>query len=95
MKAFKTRYLIDLLVGIIQSTENSANDIFALKSRILESNKELVELERLAELGKAVETAVLEGSPWIIDTYSGIYTCPNEEDIKTLISWYRGESGEE
>ena len=30
-----------------------------------------------------------------IDTYSGINTCPNEEDIKTLISWYRGESGEE
>ena len=95
MKAFKTRYLIDLLVGIIQSTENSANDIFALKSRILESNKELVELERLAEIGKAVETAALEGSPWIIDTCSGIDTWPNEEDIKTLISWYRGESGEE
>ena len=95
MKAFKTRYLIDLLVGIIQSTENSANDIFALKSRILESNEELVELERLAEIGKAVETAALERSPWIIDTYSGIDTWPNEEDIKTLISWYRGESGEE
>ena len=63
------------------------------------STKELYEsiqeLERLAEIGKAVETAALEGSPWIIDTCSGIDTWPNEEDIKTLISWYRGESGEE
>ena len=62
---------------------------------LLHVKREVDELERLAEIGKAVETAVLEGSPWIIDTYSGIYTCPNEEDIKTLISWYRGESGEE
>ena len=62
---------------------------------LLHVKREVDELERLAEIGKAVETAVLEGSPWILDTYSGIYTCPNEEDIKTLISWYRGESGEE
>ena len=62
--------------------------------QLLHVKREVDELERLAEIGKAVETAVLEGSPWIIDTYSGIYTCPNEEDIKTLISWYRGEAGE-
>ena len=61
---------------------------------LLHVKREVDELERLAEIGKAVETAVLEGSPWIIDTYSGINTCPNEEDIKTLISWYRGEVGE-
>ena len=62
---------------------------------LLHVKREVDELERLAEIGKAVETAVLEGSPWIIDTYSGINTWPNEEDRKTLISWYRGESGEE
>ena len=54
----------------------------------------LLELERLAEIGRAVETATLEGFTWIIDTYSGINKCPTEENLKDLISWYRGEVGE-
>lgn len=52
---------------------------------------ELKELERLAEIGKAVETATLENSAWIIDNFSGKHSCPTDEDIKNLISWYRGE----
>ena len=55
MRAFKTRYLIDLLVGTIENSENPRSDMSSLKSHILESDNEIVELERLAEIGRASE----------------------------------------
>ena len=55
MRAFETRYLIDLLVGTIENSENPRSDISSLKSHILESDKEIVELERLTEIARATE----------------------------------------
>ena len=60
------------------------------------STKELYEsiqeLERLAEIGKAVVAATFEGVAWVTDDSTGICNYPSEEDVQSLVLWYRAMS---
>ena len=59
--------------------------------RLQHIKAEIEELERLAEIGKAVEAATFELRPWIIGHNRGPYLYPSNEEIQELISWHRGE----
>ena len=54
--------------------------------------KSLLELERLAEIGKAVIAATFEGVTWVTDDSTGTCNYPSEEDIQSLVLWYRAMS---
>ena len=60
------------------------------------STKELYEsiqeLERLAEIGKAVVAATFEGVAWVTDDSTGTCNYPSEEDVQSLVLWYRAMS---
>ena len=51
--------------------------------------KSLLELERLAEIGKAVLAATFEGVAWVTDDSTGTCNYPSEEDVQSLVLWYR------
>ena len=57
------------------------------------STKELYEsiqeLERLAEIGKALERATKIGTAWVFVESIGECTYPSEEEIQSLVLWYR------
>ena len=57
------------------------------------STKELYEsiqeLERLAEIGKALERATKIGTAWVFVESIGESTYPSEEEIQSLVLWYR------
>ena len=57
------------------------------------STKELYEsiqeLERLAEIGKALERATKIGTAWVFIESIGECTYPSEEEIQGLVLWYR------
>ena len=57
------------------------------------STKELYEsiqeLERLAEIGKAVVAATFEGVAWVTDDSTGTCNYPSEEDGQSLVLRYR------
>lgn len=52
----------------------------------------LREIERLAEIGKAVEAATFEGVAWVTDDSTGTCNYPSEEDVQSLVLWYRAMS---
>ena len=60
------------------------------------STKELYEsiqeIERLAEIGKAVVAATFEGVAWVTDDSTGTCNYPSEEDVQSLVLWYRAMS---
>lgn len=57
------------------------------------STKELYEsiqeLERLAEIGKALERATKIGTAWVFVESIGECIYPSEEEIQSLVLWYR------
>ena len=49
----------------------------------------LLELEKLAEIGKALERATKIGTAWVFVESIGECTYPSEEEIQSLVLWYR------
>ena len=52
----------------------------------------LTEAERLADIGKAVVAATFEGVAWVTDDSTGTCNYPSEEDVQSLVLWYRAMS---
>ena len=55
MKAEKTKHLIDSMVGKILNEDNHLKNTSILNAHLVASDKELLELERLAEIGAKIE----------------------------------------
>ena len=96
MKAKKTRQLLDELdcqaCGYAKEMLekgfcfHSCEDNYRLEDEL---EVELTELERLAEIGKALERATKMGTAWVFVESIGECTYPSEEEIQSLVLWYR------
>lgn len=60
-----------------------------LTALLMKSEDELKELERLAEIGRAVEKATEKGVAWVFLDSICECTYPSEEDIQHLVLWNR------
>ena len=81
VKAEKTKHLIDSMVGKILNEDNHLKNTSILNAHLAASDKELLELERLAEIGKATEFAYKKG--FLI--HDDFYQLP---DAESLLNWY-------
>lgn len=91
MNAKHTKHLIDSMVDKILHRDNHLSNTSILNAHLAASDRELLELERLAEIGKAVEAATLEGYSWVTGNGRGEYSYPNDEDVRDLVSWHKGD----
>jgi hypothetical protein len=73
MKADKTRIILKIKFG---------------KNIPIEVLEELKKLERLADMGLAVEKATEKGVAWISIDSTGECIYPSEEEIQGLILWH-------
>ena len=60
VKAKNTKHLIDAMVGKIRKEDDHLSNLSILNAHLAASDKELLELERLAEIGRAFEKALKE-----------------------------------
>ena len=84
MKAKNTKHLIDAMLGKIHKEDDHLNNLSILNAHLAASDKELLELERLAEIGKATEFAYKKG--FLI--HDDFYQLP---DAESLLNWYRAK----
>ena len=84
MKAKNTKHLIDAMLGKIRKEDDHLNNLSILSAHLAASDKELLELERLAEIGKATEFAYKKG--FLI--HDDFYQLP---DAESLLNWYRAK----
>ena len=89
VKAKNTKHLIDAMVGKIRKEDDHLSNLSILNAHLEASDKELLELERLAEIGKALERATKIGTAWVFVESIGECTYPSEEEIQSLVLWYR------
>lgn len=88
MKAKNTKHLIDAMVGKIRKEDDHLSNLSILNAHLEASDKELLELERLAEIGKATEKAYEKGFCLIIgeyDAHSDIIQGPFGLSIEGLL----------
>ena len=82
MKAKNTKHLIDAMVGKIRNEDNHLSNLSILNAHLSACNRELLELERLAEIGKATEKALEKGF-LLHDQFCQL------PDVESLLNWYR------
>ena len=68
---------------------------FCGEERARESVELIMELERLARIGRAVEKATKEGVAWIYIDSLGECTYPSIEDIESICRWMQVMESEE
>lgn len=93
MKAHKTRLLIDSLVSQMFNGGKRLSDINVLHAYISRSDKEIDELERLAEIGRATERLLddeIEGYMVSNRTIEGSNRLIDEsiDSVEQLLEWY-------
>ena len=96
MKAEKTKHLIDSMVGKILNEDDHLKNTSILNAHLAASDKELLELERLADIGRAFEKALKEKYGFINFTrYAGAVPEKwemKESEYNDVLNWAKASS---